>query len=165
MTNDSNPSELVEEVDGAEVYLIGDDEVRQLTHAMDWGVRHPKKIRLLHDLVVIRPDFESGITEGGIHVPQNVQDDQFNRGDFIKVHNQHHRGEVLAVGPGRKYELDEEGNKIACQPRALDLEVGNRVCYHRASSTGITWLDGRPAVLIHADGGDKGDAIIWKEEP
>ena len=151
--HDPYNSELVEEIDGQTVYLLGEDEVYRTTHAVDWCVRHPAKIRLMHDLVAIRPDPESGVTDGGIHIPDTVQDDQYNRGDFIKSSNQHHTGIVLAIGPGRREQ--KHGRR-----RKLDFDPGDRVFYHRASSTGIRWLDGRAVVLIHADGGDKGDALV-----
>jgi co-chaperonin GroES (HSP10) len=155
MTNENAPpdrSELVEEVDGQTVYLIGDDVIQRHT-LIDWGARHPDKIRLMNDLVVLRPDTESGVTKGGIHIPGKYQDDQYNRGDYIKSSNQYHTGVVLELGPGR---YDNKGRRMG-----LDMKKGDRVCYHRASSTGVVWLDAEPAAIIHADGGDKGDAIAW----
>ncbi len=146
-------SELVEEVDGSTVYLLDDGQVRSLIHARDWGVRHPQTLKLMHDVVVVRPDVEEGVTKGGLHIPSKVQDDQFCRGDMIKSSNQHHTGTVVAVGPGRR---DEDGDRMP-----VGVEVGDHVCYHRASGTGIVWTDGRMVVLVQGDGGvEKGDAII-----
>lgn len=158
--NRGKPGESIwlEEVDNQTVIEVGDGELRQIMHAMDWGVRSPQTIRLLRDLVVVRPDAESEFfgPDGLIEVPGQVRDDQFQRNDYIRSYNQFHTGTVLAVGPGR---YDEDGDRMG-----LDVKPGDRVKYNRPSASGIIWTDGTTVCLIHCDGGDKGDAVTWAEE-
>ena len=155
------PGESVwlEEVDNQTVIEIGDSEIREIIYALDWGVRLPQRIRLLRDLVAIRPDFESEFfgEKGLIEVPGQVRDDQFQRNDYIRSYNQFHTGTVLRVGPGR---YDEDGDRMG-----LDVKEGDRVKYNRPSASGLIWEDGTTVCLIQCDGGDKGDAVTWVEEP
>ncbi len=155
MSHNENESIHIEEKDGQTCYILDDGEAKRITHAIDWGVRHPKKIRLLRDLIIVRPDPEDGSSEGGIVIPGRFQVDQYNRSnaDGIKSSQQYHTGEVLAVGPGR---YDSKGRRMP-----VGIKVGQRICYHRYATTGIIWLDGLSAGLVQSDGGNKGDAVAW----
>jgi len=142
--------------DGVSASIIKGQDGTHRVQALDPGVRQQdgRTFRMLHDLVAIRPDNESEFV-GSIVVPDAVKADQFNKGNLIHDKNTYHSGIVLGHGPGRKE--DKHGRRIP-----MDLKVGDRVLYHRPSSSGLVWHDGKLCAVIHADGGEvKGDAIAW----
>ncbi len=142
----------------ADVTLVGDGEAARI-RAMDPGVRksNGETIVLIGDKVAIRPDPPKRRTEGGLHIPDRALSVVHNTGELVKHSDQYHVGTVVAVGLGRRSDYD--GARIP-----LDVEIGDRVRYHRASSSGMVWDDGGIAVLTHCDGGELiGDAIAWVE--
>lgn len=82
-------------------------------------------VRPLADRVLVRPEHEPGVTEGGIHIPQSAKQKPV-------------RGTIIAVGEGRT----ENGQLIA--PK---LRLGDVVIYGKYSGTEID-VDGEPLMLL-----------------
>ena len=143
--------------DHVDVTIMGGEAQR--VHALDPGIRRDKgqRLRLLTDLVAIRPDPTAQKTAGGIHIPEQAHDVVHNTGEVKSMTEQYHTGTVLAVGPGRR--APRGGRRIP-----MDIVEGDRVRYHRLSGSGLVWDDGGLSVLVHADGQDhQGNAIAWVE--
>lgn len=68
----------------------------------------------LGDRLIIKTDEAEEITEGGIIVPDSVQEKPL-------------QGTVIAVGPGKR---DDNGKRVG-----MDVEVGNVVLYAKYSGT------------------------------
>ncbi len=85
-----------------------------------------KKIRPLHDRVVIRREDEETKSLGGIVLPGSAQEKPA-------------RGEVVAVGSGRILENGEA--------RPLDLKVGDKVIFGQYSGSSVK-LDGKELLIM-----------------
>lgn len=85
------------------------------------------KIRPLDDRVVVEPVEAEERTAGGIVLPDTAKEKP-------------QRGEVLAVGPGRR--SDHSGELIP-----MDVNEGDRVIYSKFSGTEIT-IDGEDLLIL-----------------
>lgn len=92
------------------------------------------KIRPLSDTVVVRPD--PGAAPVATYIAR-VRDEDEDPNRF---------GEVLAVGPGRTYVLDDRPPVTFPMP----VKVGDRVVFNRFSGEKVT-LDGETYVAIRVD--------------
>ena len=87
------------------------------------------KIRPLGDRVVVRPIEAEAKTAGGIVIPDTAREKSL-------------RGEVLAVGPGRR---DKKGERVA-----IDLKVGDEVLFDRYAGAKIT-VSGQDLLILRED--------------
>ena len=83
------------------------------------------KIRPLNDWALIRPDQEEEKSVGGIVIPETAKE-------------QPRRGEVLAIGPGRKKEERDKKGKVTLKKfEETVVKPGNRVYYDKYGGTMI----------------------------
>ena len=82
------------------------------------------KLQPLSNYVIVKPDKEETMTEGGLYIPDTAQEKP-------------KQGTVIATGKG-KY---ENGNLIA-----MTVQVGDRVLYGRFSVSGAT-IDGEDLLV------------------
>ena len=127
--------------------------------ALDPGIRTAdgQSFRLMRDLVAVKPD-ALRTNYGGIIIPDTSKGVVHNTGELVSESDRTHTGVVVAVGPGRR--------RVSNGRRLIpDVSVGERVCYDRATGSGLVWHDGNVVALIHSDGdaseGDSG--IHWVE--
>jgi chaperonin GroES len=85
-----------------------------------------KKIRPLHDRILVKRDEEGEEKIGGIIIPDTAKEKP-------------QQGEIVAVGPGA---LDEKGK---VQP--LDVKPGDRVLFGKWSGTEVK-LDGQELLIM-----------------
>ena len=84
------------------------------------------KFRPLHDRVVVKRVQQDVKTDGGIIIPDTVQEKPME-------------GEVLAVGPGAR---DESGKLVP-----LDVKSGDRILFGKWSGTEVK-LDGEELLIM-----------------
>jgi chaperonin GroES len=87
------------------------------------------KLRPLHDRVIVKRLEEEKKSAGGIIIPDNAAEKPI-------------KGEVLAVGPGKK---DESGKNIP-----LDLKVGDTVLFGKYSGSEVK-VDGEDLLVMRED--------------
>lgn len=87
-------------------------------------------LRPLHDRVVIKRMEEERTTAGGIVIPDSAAEKPI-------------RGEVLAVGNGKRLESGEV--------RALDVKVGDKVLFGKFSGTEVKVADEEVLVMREDD--------------
>jgi chaperonin GroES len=88
-----------------------------------------KKVRPLHDRLLVRRIEEKETAKGGIIIPDTAKEKP-------------QEGEVLAVGNGK---ILENGTKVA-----LDVKVGNKVLFGKYSGTEIK-IDGDDVLILRED--------------
>jgi len=88
-----------------------------------------KKLRPLHDRLLVRRIEEKETAGGGIIIPDTAKEKPTE-------------GKVLAVGNGR---LLEDGTKLA-----LDVKVGDRILFGKYSGTEIK-VDGEDVLIVRED--------------
>jgi chaperonin GroES len=88
-----------------------------------------KKLRPLHDRMLVRRIEEKETAGGGIIIPDTAKEKPME-------------GKVLAVGNGR---LLEDGTKLA-----LDVKVGDRILFGKYSGTEIK-VDGEDVLIVRED--------------
>jgi chaperonin GroES len=87
-----------------------------------------KRVRPLHDRVVVRRISEEEKSRGGIIIPDTAKEKP-------------QQGEVIAVGTGKR----EDGKVIA-----LDLKKGDRILFGKYSGTEVK-LDGEEHLILRED--------------
>jgi chaperonin GroES len=88
-------------------------------------------LKTVQDKIIVKPDeVEDKVTEGGILIPEQVQDRPV-------------MGEVVAVGPGRP---DAKGNHMP-----VSTKVGDRVFYTRYAGAPVTHEDVDYLVITETD--------------
>jgi chaperonin GroES len=88
-----------------------------------------KKVRPLHDRLLVRRIEEKETAKGGIIIPDTAKEKP-------------QEGEVLAVGNGK---ILENGTKVA-----LDVKVGNKILFGKYSGTEIK-IDGDDVLILRED--------------
>jgi chaperonin GroES len=88
-----------------------------------------KKVRPLHDRLVVRRIEEKETAKGGIIIPDTAKEKP-------------QEGEVLAVGNGK---ILENGTKLA-----LDVKVGNKILFGKYTGTEIK-VDGEDVLILRED--------------
>ena len=88
-----------------------------------------KKLRPLHDRMLVRRIEEKDTAGGGIIIPDTAKEKPME-------------GKVLAVGNGR---LLDNGTKLA-----LDVKVGDRILFGKYSGTEIK-VDGEEVLIVRED--------------
>jgi chaperonin GroES len=88
-----------------------------------------KKIRPLHDRLVVRRIEEKETARGGIIIPDTAKEKP-------------QEGEVLAVGNGK---ILDNGTKVA-----LDVKVGDKILFGKYSGTDIR-LEGEDVLILRED--------------
>jgi chaperonin GroES len=88
-----------------------------------------KKIRPLHDRLVVRRIEEKETAKGGIIIPDTAKEKP-------------QEGEVLAVGNGK---ILDNGTKLA-----LDVKVGNKILFGKYTGTEIK-IDGEDVLILRED--------------
>jgi len=88
-----------------------------------------KKVRPLHDRLVVRRIEEKETARGGIIIPDTAKEKP-------------QEGEVLAVGNGK---VLDNGTKVA-----LDVKVGDKILFGKYSGTDIR-LDGEDVLILRED--------------
>jgi len=86
-------------------------------------------IRPLHDRVVVKRLEEEESTSGGIIIPDSAKEKP-------------QRGEVLAVGPGKK---NDDGTVVA-----TDVKTGDKVLFGKYSGNEIT-VEGEECLIMRED--------------
>ena len=85
-----------------------------------------KKIRPLHDRVVVRRIEEDAVSAGGIVLPDTASEKPS-------------QGEILAVGPGKK---DDDGNR-----QALDVSVGDKIIFGQYAGSTVK-IEGEELLIL-----------------
>jgi len=88
-----------------------------------------KKIRPLHDRLMVRRIEEKETAKGGIIIPDTAKEKP-------------QEGEVLAVGNGK---ILDNGTKLA-----LDVKVGNKILFGKYTGTEIK-IDGEDVLILRED--------------
>jgi len=88
-----------------------------------------KKIRPLHDRLMVRRIEEKETAKGGIIIPDTAKEKP-------------QEGEVLAVGNGK---VLDNGTKLA-----LDVKVGNKILFGKYTGTEIK-IDGEDVLILRED--------------
>ena len=88
-----------------------------------------KKIRPLHDRLMVRRIEEKETAKGGIIIPDTAKEKPQG-------------GEVLAVGNGK---ILDNGTKLA-----LDVKVGNKILFGKYTGTEIK-IDGEDVLILRED--------------
>ena len=88
-----------------------------------------KKVRPLHDRLLVRRIEEKETAKGGIIIPDTAKEKP-------------QEGEVLAVGNGK---ILENGTKVA-----LDVKVGNKILFGKYSGTEIK-IEGEDVLILRED--------------
>ena len=88
-----------------------------------------KKIRPLHDRLMVRRIEEKEAAKGGIIIPDTAKEKP-------------QEGEVLAVGNGK---ILDNGTKLA-----LDVKVGNKILFGKYTGTEIK-IDGEDVLILRED--------------
>jgi chaperonin GroES len=88
-----------------------------------------KKIRPLHDRLLVRRIEEKETAKGGIIIPDTAKEKP-------------QEGEVLAVGNGK---ILDNGTKLA-----LDVKVGNKILFGKYTGTEIK-IDGEDVLILRED--------------
>jgi chaperonin GroES len=88
-----------------------------------------KKVRPLHDRLLVRRIEEKETAKGGIIIPDTAKEKP-------------QEGEVLAVGNGK---ILDNGTKVA-----LDVKVGNKILFGKYSGTEIK-IDGEDVLILRED--------------
>ncbi len=88
-----------------------------------------KKVRPLHDRLMVRRIEEKESAKGGIIIPDTAKEKP-------------QEGEVLAVGNGK---ILDNGTK-----RALDVKVGNKILFGKYTGTEIK-VDGEDVLILRED--------------
>jgi chaperonin GroES len=86
-------------------------------------------IRPLHDRVIVQQAEDEQKTAGGIVIPDTAKEKPS-------------RGDVLAVGPGRRLDSGEI--------QALEVEVGDKVLYGKYAGTEVK-VDGKTVIVLRED--------------
>jgi chaperonin GroES len=89
-----------------------------------------RKLKPLHDRLVVEPVEREEVTASGIFVPETAKEKP-------------QEGQVVAVGPGRK---DDEGERIP-----MDVAEGDRVLYAKYAGTEIKLEDTKYLILKESD--------------
>lgn len=95
---------------------------------MTTSVTSVSQLSPMSDRVVIRPVDEAKVTQGGIILPDTVQERPLE-------------GEVVAAGPGRRSNNGKLQN--------MDLKTGDKVIYSKYAGTEIT-VDGTEMLIMAA---------------
>ena len=88
-----------------------------------------KKVRPLHDRLMVRRIEEKESAKGGIIIPDTAKEKP-------------QQGEVLAVGNGK---ILDNGTKLA-----LDVKVGNKILFGKYTGTEIK-IDGEDVLILRED--------------
>ena len=88
-----------------------------------------KKVRPLHDRLLVRRIEEKETAKGGIIIPDTAKEKP-------------QEGEVLAVGNGK---ILENGTKVA-----LDVKVGDKILFGKYTGTEIK-IDGEDVLILRED--------------
>jgi len=88
-----------------------------------------KKVRPLHDRLMVRRIEEKETAKGGIIIPDTAKEKP-------------QQGEVLAVGNGK---ILDNGTKLA-----LDVKVGNKILFGKYTGTEIK-IDGEDVLILRED--------------
>jgi chaperonin GroES len=88
-----------------------------------------KKIRPLHDRLLVRRIEEKETAKGGIIIPDSAKEKP-------------QEGEILAVGNGK---VLDNGTKVA-----LDVKVGDKILFGKYSGTEIK-IDGEEVLIVRED--------------
>ena len=88
-----------------------------------------KKVRPLHNRLIVKRLEEDEKTAGGIIIPDTAKEKP-------------QQGDVIAVGPGRR---DDKGNLIA-----MEVQKGARVLFSKYSGNEVD-LDGKEHLIISED--------------
>jgi chaperonin GroES len=88
-----------------------------------------KKIRPLHNRLIVKRIDEDETTSGGIIIPDTAKEKP-------------QQGTVIAAGPGRR---DDSGNLVA-----LEVQKGDRVLFSKYSGSEVN-LDGEEHLIISED--------------
>ncbi len=88
-----------------------------------------KKVRPLHDRLLVRRIEEKETVKGGIIIPDTAKEKP-------------QEGEVLAVGNGK---ILENGTKVA-----LDVKVGDKILFGKYTGTDIK-IDGKEVLILRED--------------
>ena len=88
-----------------------------------------KKVRPLHDRLIVRRIEEKETVKGGIIIPDSAKEKP-------------QEGEVLAVGNGK---ILENGTKVA-----LDVKVGDKILFGKYTGTDIK-IDGKEVLILRED--------------
>ena len=88
-----------------------------------------KKVRPLHDRLMVRRIEEKETAKGGIIIPDTAKEKP-------------QEGEVLAVGNGK---ILDDGTKLA-----LDVKVGNKILFGKYTGTEIK-IDGEDVLILRED--------------
>jgi chaperonin GroES len=88
-----------------------------------------KRVRPLHDRLLVRRIEEKETAKGGIIIPDTAKEKP-------------QEGEVLAVGNGK---ILDNGTKVA-----LDVKVGNKILFGKYSGTEIK-IDGEDVLILRED--------------
>ncbi len=88
------------------------------------------KLRPLNDRLIVRIDKPKDRTEGGLYIPDTAKDKPT-------------RGEVLAVGPGKRNDL---GDRIT-----MDVKVGNIVMFTTWAGSDVKELGDDIRILSESD--------------
>lgn len=89
-----------------------------------------KKVRPLHDRVVVKRALEEERSKGGIVIPDTAKEKPI-------------KGEVVAVGPGKRFESGE-----LCSPV---VKVGEKVLFGKYSGTEVKFNDEEYIVMREDD--------------
>lgn len=85
-----------------------------------------KKIRPLHDRVVVRRIEEDAVSAGGIVLPDTASEKPS-------------QGEILAVGPGKK---DDDGKR-----QKLDVSVGDKIIFGQYAGSTVK-IEGEELLIL-----------------
>ena len=90
------------------------------------ATKSAKKIRPLHDRVVVQALEEAEQTKGGLYIPDTAKEKP-------------QQGKIIAVGPGK---LSDQGERL--EP---DVKTGDTVLYGKYSGTEVT-VDGEDYLIL-----------------
>jgi chaperonin GroES len=93
------------------------------------GRQTMKKVRPLHDRLLVRRVEEKETAKGGIIIPDTAKEKP-------------QEGEVLAVGNGK---ILDNGTKVA-----LDVKVGDKILFGKYTGTDIK-IDGQEVLILRED--------------
>lgn len=88
-----------------------------------------KRVRPLHDRIIVKRITGEEVTKGGIIIPDTAKEKP-------------QEGEVIAVGPGRR----DDGNKLI----AVDVKKGDRILFGKYSGTEIK-IDGEEHLIMREE--------------
>lgn len=106
-----------------------------------------RKIRPLHNLVLVDPDAQRDEKMGSFWIPETYRTKTANDSKTLfRKSNQYTTGTVEAVGPGARRRNDDGELEPSRDP--VDVKVGDRIVYRRSEASPIG-LEGDTRVLVY----------------